>query len=433
MLTLVVAGALLWFAFAGPALQVPWTCGVTKPCTQGHNGFSHSGTSEFAWDFDVNEGEEVWAASSGTVSFIRMDSTTGGCDQSYGNDANYVVVDHDDGTAIVYMHLQPNSSPLQVGDAVVPGMLIARVGLTGYVCGDHLHLQVMEQCGSPYCQSLPASFVDYGDPAQGDVIESTNCPDCGLVLDGDQTVISELEPGCFVRETTAWWSAFSGDDDHHFYTMATDADADASIGRWRFGVATPGDYQVEVFVPDADADAAGAVYRVFHDGAVDSIPVDQSTAKGWQSLGVYGFTGAQGEHVELGDATGEASALQRRLAYDAVRFTFVPGASDDGGSTGSGESSGSAGGEATGASGDGGGSGGGGSGGALGTDSGTGVATGDDDALPDTFGAADDGPAGCGCAASPPAGAAWLVPWLLWCARAGRRRGAPAGASARRC
>src|SRR5689334_13115657 len=138
---LLTAGVLASILAAGPPLQVPWTCGVTKPCTQAHGGFSHTGESQWAWDFDVNEGEEVWAASTGIVSYIRMDSTTGGCDASYGSDANYVIVDHDDGTSVVYMHLQANSSPLAIGDAVRPGMLVARVGLTGYVCGDHLHLQ----------------------------------------------------------------------------------------------------------------------------------------------------------------------------------------------------------------------------------------------------------------------------------------------------
>ena len=33
----------LVLAFEGPELQVPWQCGVVKPCTQGHNGFSHTG------------------------------------------------------------------------------------------------------------------------------------------------------------------------------------------------------------------------------------------------------------------------------------------------------------------------------------------------------------------------------------------------------
>ena len=83
--------------------------------------------------------------------------------------------------------------------------------------------------------------------------------------------MSELEPGCFVRETTAWWSAFNGDDDHHFYTMATDAAEAASTGTWRFGVTVPGDYLVEVFVPDMGAGATGAVYEVRHEAGTAMI------------------------------------------------------------------------------------------------------------------------------------------------------------------
>jgi MYXO-CTERM domain-containing protein len=382
---------LVMLAYAGPPLQVPWTCGVTKPCTQAHGGFSHTGDSQWAWDFDVNEGEEVWAASTGIVSYIRMDSTTGGCDASYGSDANYVIVDHDDGTSVVYMHLQANSSPLAVGDAVRPGMLVARVGLTGYVCGDHLHLQVQEQCGSYYCQSLQASFADYGDPAEGDQIESTNCPACELSLDGGVTLVSELEPGCFVRETTSWWSAMNGDDDHHFYTFANDGAEPQSIGTWRFGVTVPGDYRVEVFVPDADADSTGAVYRVDHSGASEMFPIDQSTAKGWQELGVFAFSGVDGEGIVLGDNTGEATAMQKKIGYDAVRLTFVPSGGESG-SDGGDTTGGSEGGSAS-ASGSGNGSA---STTASDESGGTSGAIGDDDALPDTFGETDEH-GGCDC------------------------------------
>lgn len=404
----------LWIvlAFEGPLLEVPWQCGVTKPCTQGHNGFSHDGTSEFAWDFDVNEGEEVWAASAGTVSHIRMDSTTGGCDESYGNDANYVVVDHGDGTSIQYMHLKGNSSPLEVGDEVVPGMLIGRVGLTGYVCGDHLHLAVIETCGSQYCQSVPAMFVDYGDPSQGDSIESTNCPECTLVLDGTQTLVSELDAGCFVRETTSWWSAFSGDDDHHFYTMATDKAEPVSTGTWRFGVDVPGDYRVEVFVPDESAAATGAVYEVRHEGGVAMVPIDQAAAKGWQELGVFGFSGTEGESVFLGDNTGEAADLEVRLGYDAVRFTFVGGAAE----SSSGDDSGGpddTGGPITAGSAD---------DGASASATATATATADDGGtdgssgdggLPTTYGA-DDDESGCGCSSSAtPAHWLAMLPLLL--------------------
>jgi MYXO-CTERM domain-containing protein len=409
----------LWIvlAFEGPLLEVPWQCGVTKPCTQGHNGFSHDGTSEFAWDFDVNEGEEVWAASAGTVSHIRMDSTTGGCDESFGNDANYVVVDHGDGTSIQYMHLQGNSSPLEVGDAVVPGMLIGRVGLTGYVCGDHLHLAVIETCGSQYCQSVPAMFVDYGDPAQGDSIESTNCPECTLALDGTQTLVSELDAGCFVRETTAWWSTFAGDDDHHFYTMATDAAEPASTGTWRFGVATAGDYRVEVFVPDEGA-ATGAVYGVRHEGGVAMVPLDQTTAKGWQELGVFAFSGTEGESVFLGDNTGEAAGLEVRLAYDAVRFTFVGGAADSssGDDTGSQDGTDDAGTDDSASAGD------------DASASASATATADDGGtddsgdggLPTTYGA-DDDDSGCGCRSTAPP-STWLAILLVPLVRRRRRR-----------
>ncbi len=410
---------------AGPALEVPWQCGVTKPCTQGHGGFSHTGNSHWAWDFDVNEGEEVWSSSAGVVSFLRMDSDVGGCDQSFGGDANYVVVDHDDGTAIVYMHLLANSSPLAIGDVVRPGTLVGRVGLTGWVCGDHLHHMVMEQCGSPYCQSLPATFADYGDPAQGDSILSTNCPACELVLGGGQTVVSELEPGCFVRETTAWWSTMSGEDDHHFYTLATDDGDPASTGTWRFVVEVPGEYRVEVYVPE-DADSQGAVYQVHHDDVVESFPIDQSATSGWQDLGVFTFSGADGERIQLDDNTGEAVDLGRRLGYDAVRLSFVPGGDDTGGgSTGVATDPSGAGGSGADGS----------TAGEVGTDGAAGsvsAATGgpsgatdaDGDALPATFGE-QEGDGGCGCRSAGGGGGAWVLVGLVAGWRRRRRTHAP--------
>jgi hypothetical protein len=414
---LLVAAAVL---LAGPPLQVPWMCGVTKPCTQGHGGFSHTGNSQWAWDFDVNEGEEVWAASSGTVSHLRMDSTTGGCDSSYGGDANYVVVDHGDGTSIVYMHLQASSSPLEVGDAVVPGMLVGRVGLTGWVCGDHLHLAVMETCGSSYCASVSASFADYGDPAEGDSIESTNCPACTIALDGTTTIISELDPGCFVRETTAWWSTMAGDDAHHFHTMATDAAEHASTGLWRFGVEVPGDYRVSVFVPD-EAGAQGTAYEVHHDGQVDVVAIDQSTMKGWQELGVFGFAGTGDAHVFLGDATGEAAALERRVAYDAIRLEYVPSTGDSGSGDATAGNDTTGDGNTTSASGTAGATSSITVGGGDSTTEGSSATVGDSsDALPDTFGEqGDDG--GCACAMDrdTPASTWWLAP-LAWIVR--RRR-----------
>lgn len=316
---------------AGPALRLPWTCGGVEFCTQGHNGGSHTGFSSWAWDFAHQDGEEIWAASAGTVSHVRTDSAIGGCSDTYAGDANYVTVDHGDGTSILYLHIQPNSSPLSVGDVVEVGDLVARVGETGWACGAHLHMQVQETCGGYYCQALTASFADHGDPSAGVQYESANCPTCPIALDGTETIVDDEDAGCLVRQTNAWWSSYQGHDDHHLYTLAIDAAVDETSARWRFGVDVPGDYLVEAFVPDDQADTTNARYRVHHAGGVDEAVIDQSVDKGWQALGVFEFVGGADEGVVLGDATGESLELSRPIGYDALRFTFMPSAGSTGG------------------------------------------------------------------------------------------------------
>lgn len=100
------ASLLLLAALAQPTLELPWPCGETVMCTQGHGGFSHNGGSYWAWDFDIDVGEEVRAAASGTADHVRMSGSTGCCDPSCGWDANYVVIHHGDGTDAIYVHLQ---------------------------------------------------------------------------------------------------------------------------------------------------------------------------------------------------------------------------------------------------------------------------------------------------------------------------------------
>jgi MYXO-CTERM domain-containing protein len=318
-------------ALEGPALQIPWMCGLVEYCTQGHNGGSHTGTSAWAWDFAQQDGEEIWAASAGVVTHLRMNMTDGGCDSAYSGTANYITVDHGDGTSIVYLHMQPNTSPLAVGEAVEVGDLVARVGATGYACGAHLHMQVQQTCGSYYCQSVPGSFADYGDPTASTQYDGTNCPACPISLDGGQTIIDDEDAGCLVRQTTAWWSSYQGHGDHHFWTTAINAGSADSSALWRFGVSVPGDYAVEVFVPDADATTTHAAYQVHHAGGTNEVVIDQSTQKGWQALGTFAFAGGDGEGIELGDNTGEDVGLDRHIAFDAIRMTFEPAAGSSGG------------------------------------------------------------------------------------------------------
>jgi MYXO-CTERM domain-containing protein len=326
-------------AWATPPLYTPFPCGTTYDVTQAHNGGSHTDECAWAWDIGIPEGADVASPADGVVRLVRMDSTSGGCSSAYGNDANYVVVDFGDGTEALFLHLAPNSSSFAVGDPVSQGDVVGRVGLTGWVCGAHLHFQIQQTCASWWCQSIPATFVDYGDPAVGTTLASNNCPPvvpCTAVADGGETIIDERTE-CFEQLTSYWWNVPEGYEDHHYYTKATDAPAAETIGRWRFDVAVAGTYRVDVFVPETHADSIGALYGV--DGGSGLLafgPIDQSTDKGWITLGDVELAVGAERFVELGDNTGEATSLDRHLAYDAVRLTFVPEPSGAGGGSATG-------------------------------------------------------------------------------------------------
>jgi MYXO-CTERM domain-containing protein len=209
MLALVLESMLDVLAL-GPVLEVPWACGETYSCTQGNGGqASHMGHARYAWDFGMPLGTEIVAAHGGRVLSIEMGSRVGGCSHVYANDANYVLIDHQDGSAGLYLHVEGDSSDLEVGDPVAAGDVIARVGQTGWSCGPHLHFQVQEICGSWWCQSVPAEFHGVGAIANSEQIPSKNCgaPAATIEGGGGETIRAETswgEPGFDPRDEAHW-------------------------------------------------------------------------------------------------------------------------------------------------------------------------------------------------------------------------------------
>lgn len=160
---------------APPGYVLPWAGGEIHGVTQGEDtSFTHNGLTAYAFDFDLSY-DTVVATRSGKVVSTYAASNSGGCSRYYSSSTNYVLIDHGDGTAGLYLHLAYNAVSVQPGDLVEQGQPIAVSGETGVTCSDdgrnpgpHLHFQVQRFDPDHYLtQSLPIAFDDI--PEKGGV------------------------------------------------------------------------------------------------------------------------------------------------------------------------------------------------------------------------------------------------------------------------
>jgi Peptidase family M23/PA14 domain len=153
-----------------PGFRLPFAAGMDVRIEQGWNTpYSHNGKAAYAYDFGLVLDTPVLAAADGVVAYVHDGETAcGGAELLL--DANYVTINHADGSATQYGHL--TSVGVKVGDVVTAGQEIGRSGDTGYTgCMPHLHFARQYQ-GGPVTQSVPAYFIGYADREfhSGDVI-----------------------------------------------------------------------------------------------------------------------------------------------------------------------------------------------------------------------------------------------------------------------
>ncbi|SRR5581483_9621867 len=172
----------------GPRIyKLPFPAGMSFRMCQGNGEGTHVGHGLYAWDFCMPIGTPVTASRGGTVKWLRQDFSEAGQGPAWGDKANYVVVDHGDGTSAMYMHLMHNGVRVQLGQQVQAGQLLAYSGNTGWSGGPHTHFMVMQSSSFDwYAQSLPVAFADVpgnGVPSDGDRVASGNAAiDPSLVL-----------------------------------------------------------------------------------------------------------------------------------------------------------------------------------------------------------------------------------------------------------
>lgn len=127
-------------AFAAPAWRYPFTARYTissgfgsRP-SPGHGG----STNHQGIDIGAPNLAPIFAVASGTVTIATF---SGG----YGN---LVEIDHGDGWRTRYGHMSDGTMNAAVGQRVVLGTFIGKVGSTGNSTGPHLHLE-LRQNGTP--------------------------------------------------------------------------------------------------------------------------------------------------------------------------------------------------------------------------------------------------------------------------------------------
>ncbi len=141
--------------------RLPWHAGTSMQLTQDCNDSccsDHVGNDKYSWDFARGGEFTVVAARGGTITHLKMNSTTGCGSSSCANYANYIVIDHGDGTQSTYLHLKGGSlkSGLYCGATVTQGQELATAGTTGWSTGIHLHYEASKvhpnvttcECGS---------------------------------------------------------------------------------------------------------------------------------------------------------------------------------------------------------------------------------------------------------------------------------------------
>lgn len=140
---------------------LPYPVGSAYKVFQTYCGpLSHGKDGQMSIDFLMPMGAVVVAARAGVVRRVIDEHA------DYGSEFNAIWIEHDDGTAAFYGHLEERTSRVRVGDRVVPGQVIALCGASGTELA-HLHFGVSRSWPPRAPDDVPVNFRNCDGPLDG--------------------------------------------------------------------------------------------------------------------------------------------------------------------------------------------------------------------------------------------------------------------------
>ena len=154
--------------------RLPWEEGT--PWVVGQGGMSN-GTHAGKWAYDIMmpQGTRVHAARGGRVAGVKHDTPDPPPGKPGFGQANWVVIDHGDGTEAQYVHIKNASAVVKAGDVVEQGQFLCLSGNTGPSPVPHLHLEMKMRGGATYEPAFEEVEGD-GKLKQGMRVTSGNIP-----------------------------------------------------------------------------------------------------------------------------------------------------------------------------------------------------------------------------------------------------------------
>jgi MYXO-CTERM domain-containing protein len=235
-----------------------------------------------------------------------------------------VVIAAPSGAQFRYLHMEPSSLTVAVGDTVQQGQRIGKVsnafGTSSTTIHMHLdNIQNVDGVGMVFVPSYMSLVRSYerllGIPQEP----------CGLIPGAGATV--DNSSACFSLggNTTTWRNeqVDGAEGGSLRWSYGFEAAQPDGTARWSLGFEQGGRYKIEASILPAYGQSQRARYGVRHDGKDEEVRVNMTGLAGWRELGVFDFAAGEDQYIELRDNTGDPLTARVRIMADAIRVTPV--------------------------------------------------------------------------------------------------------------